>query len=366
MKKILTLFLGLLIVAGCSDSGKDIDDLSDNFDRRALLVNWADNIIIPSYQDYVTKVGELENSTSAFNQSPSLAGLEEMRSRWLSAYLSFQQVSMFEIGMAESLSMRNYTNVYPADVTSIEENVSLGDYNLQLPSTNDEQGFPALEYLLYGIGANDNEIVSILDTEHGKTYLLALTKRLNEMANSVLNDWVSGYRDEFVENSGSTATSSVNKITNDLMFYYEKALRAGKIGIPAGVFSGNPLSDRVEGLYSRVYTKQLFMSALDATENFFTGQAFNSSETGASLKSYLDFIDSDKEGEPLSNLILMQFESARSEANNMLDDFYQQVETDNGQMLMTYDELQKAVVLLKVDMFSALNIRIDFVDADGD
>ena len=35
-------------------------------------------------------------------------------------------------------------------------------------------------------------------------------------------------------------------------------------------------------------------------------------------------------------------------------------------MLETYDELQKAVVLLKVDMLQVLNIKVDFVDADGD
>jgi len=35
-------------------------------------------------------------------------------------------------------------------------------------------------------------------------------------------------------------------------------------------------------------------------------------------------------------------------------------------MLSTYDGLQKNVVLLKVDMLQALNINVDFVDADGD
>ena len=35
-------------------------------------------------------------------------------------------------------------------------------------------------------------------------------------------------------------------------------------------------------------------------------------------------------------------------------------------MLQTYDELQKNVVNMKVDMLQALNIRVDYVDADGD
>jgi hypothetical protein len=42
------------------------------------------------------------------------------------------------------------------------------------------------------------------------------------------------------------------------------------------------------------------------------------------------------------------------------------IETDNTAMTMSYDELQKAVVLLKVDMLQALNVSVDYIDADGD
>ena len=35
-------------------------------------------------------------------------------------------------------------------------------------------------------------------------------------------------------------------------------------------------------------------------------------------------------------------------------------------MLITYDIIQVAVVLLKVDMLQALNINVDYIDADGD
>ena len=35
-------------------------------------------------------------------------------------------------------------------------------------------------------------------------------------------------------------------------------------------------------------------------------------------------------------------------------------------MLEAFDALQSAVVLLKTDMLSNLNINVDYVDADGD
>ena len=36
------------------------------------------------------------------------------------------------------------------------------------------------------------------------------------------------------------------------------------------------------------------------------------------------------------------------------------------QMLICYDAIQEAVVLLKTDMLQNLNINVDYIDADGD
>jgi hypothetical protein len=46
--------------------------------------------------------------------------------------------------------------------------------------------------------------------------------------------------------------------------------------------------------------------------------------------------------------------------------FATQINTNNTEMTRSYDELQIAVVLLKVDMLQAFNISVDYVDADGD
>ena len=55
-----------------------------------------------------------------------------------------------------------------------------------------------------------------------------------------------------------------------------------------------------------------------------------------------------------------------SKINNLSNNFSNQINTDNTKMTKAYDELQKAVVLLKVDMLQAFSINIDYVDADGD
>ncbi|MEQ8561790.1 MAG: peptidase M75 superfamily protein, partial [Cytophagales bacterium] len=106
--------------------------------------------------------------------------------------------------------------------------------------------------------------------------------------------------------------------------------------------------------------------SLNATIDFFNGQYYNGNGQGESLKSYLDFLNSITDGSDLSGLINDQFAKSKAKAENLGENFYTEVENNNAQMLQTYDELQANTILLKVDMFQALNIRVDYVDADGD
>ena len=374
MKKTLNvltiaLIAGLSVLVGCGDDGSENpnpgNEVVDDFDRETMLAFWADNIIIPAYTNYSARLTALHAQATSFRLDPNANQLGELHEAWLDAYLAWQQVSMFEIGKAEELTLRSFTNIYPTDTAGIQSNIASGNYNLQLASKYDEQGFPAIEFLLYQ--DTPEVILSSFQADAAKgQYLTDLTGRLVELTNEVVTGWESGYRDEFVNNSGSSATSAVNKLINDYVFYYEKALRAGKIGIPSGVFSGNPLPHTVEGRFSGVHSKALFMAALDATQNFFLGIATNGTGNGPGMADYLDYLNTIKDGEDLAALINDQFESARLVAQTLNDDFFAQVNADNNAMLATYDELQKNVVFLKVDMMQALNVRVDYVDADGD
>lgn len=276
---------------------------------------------------------------------------------------------MFEIGPAEAVTLRDFTNIYPADANAIETNITEGTelYNLTLPSARDEQGFPALDYLFHGSAPSEGEILARFSNEENlRVYLDDVVNRMNALASEVLSEWKNNYRDTFVERSGSDASSSVNKFLNDYLFYYEKILRAGKIGIPAGVFSNNPLPEKVEAFYNQEVSKVLHLTALNATIDFFNGNHFDGNGSGESLKSYLDFLNTITEGEQLSNLINNQFDQAIIESEKLNDNFYQQVSDNNTLMLQAFDAIQANVVLLKVDMFQALNVKVDFVDADGD
>ncbi|WP_367390222.1 imelysin family protein [Lewinella sp. LCG006] len=364
MKKLLLLLLVVNLFA-CGE--EENPQPTDNFDRQAMLSHWTDQIIIPAYTAFAEKTTDLQEATDVFIGVPTEVHLLNLRTAWEAAYLGWQAVAMFEIGKAEELLLTNNLNIYPVDVMALEANISTGTYNLELPSTNDQQGFPALDYLLYGVSSTPAEVVAIYATnENYRNYLQAVVNRINGLAQVVLNDWTSRYRDEFVASSGNSATASVDRFVNDYIFYYEKHLRAGKVGIPAGVFSGAPLENTVEAYYRRDFSKTLLLASLDAVQDFFNGKSFAGTNTGPSLAAYLTDLNAEKNGVPLADVINEQFNTARQQASTLADDFTEQIAMDNTAMLATYDQLQINVINLKVDMLQKLNINVDYVDADGD
>ena len=369
---ILVVIATIVAIVACSSSDDSTGSgiTSDSFDRQTMLVNWADNVIIPIYQDLNSELQELIVSKDEFIANPDQTNLDAIRSSWLNAYKVWQYAEMFNIGRAESINYFAQMNIYPTSVTEIESNISAGSYDLNHPNNQDAVGFPALDYMLYGVANGESDIIDVYtinaNAEEYKNYLSDLVDQMSSLTTSVLNDWTTVYRDQFINSTANTATSSTNKFTNDFMFYYEKGLRANKIGIPAGVFSTDPLPSKVEAYFRTDVSRELTLAALNAVQDFFNGKAYGNSSTDSSFKQYLQYLNTMKNGEDLDVLINNQLNAARTAILDINANYVEQINLDINKMTMAYDELQKAVVLLKVDMIQAMNISVDFVDADGD
>ncbi|WBU89530.1 imelysin family protein [Cellulophaga omnivescoria] len=373
MKRVIFVFVAALTVYACSssdDSTGTTNNGKDDFNRGELLANIADNIIIPAYEDLSTKLNNLEDEKNIFIASPSETNLVTLREKWLSAYKVWQSVEMYNIGKAEEINYGFQMNIYPTTVEDIESNVSSGTYDLTHPNNNDAVGFPALDYLLNGLANTDTEIVEkYTNTTSGdgyKNYMSDVVNQMNTLTNTVLNDWKNGFRDTFVASTENTATSSFNKLANDFVYYFEKGLRANKVGIPAGVFSTEPLPTKVEAFYSNENSKDLLVAALENIKNFINGKAYNSTATGVGFADYLDYLNNITQGEDLNVAINNKIDDASAKVLTLDASLSNQVETDNVKMTEAYDALQKVVVLIKVDMLQAFSVSVDYTDADGD
>lgn len=370
MYRIVQTYIVLVIASMCIVSCNDMSDNAsqnvDNFDRKTMLSDWSDNIIIPAYERYSISLEVLSVQYENFKNEPSIDKLTLLRNAYIDAYKLWQWVSMYEIGKAESNNIRNFTNIFPCDTSSINKHIESQSYNLDLPSNYDTQGFPAIDYLLYGIAEDDTKIIQLLTNTKYETYFNNLIARLLTLCNEIKDDWKTDYYEIFINNSGSSATSSVDKLVNDFLLYFEKFLRAGKIGIPAGIFSGNTISSNIEAPYSGIYSKELFLEAMKAVQYFIEGKTYDGADTVTSIKQYLQYIRTQNNTTDIAFSIENQLQQCINAAEILSSNLKTQVETDNTKMLQVYDELQKTVILLKVDMMQALNIQIDYVDADGD
>ena len=375
MKKIkytlIALFSIFLIIACSGDSDEDQDSIPE-FDRSTILKNYVENIIIPRYNDFKVEIEGLKVSINDFTQTPNTSNLQKLHDSWLESYKKWQHIEMFNIGKAEELMYLQKMNAYPADNSRIEANVSSSKTDLTSANDFTSQGFPAIDYMIHGVATDFVSVSNIYanDSKYGD-YLKVLVDVMIQNTGDIIQDW-SSTKDSFIQSSGNSNTSSLNMVTNDFVYYFEKGLRANKIGIPAGRYSGgDALPSKVEAYYSsknsfQDVSKILAMEAVVASENFFTGKS-STGAMGASLKTYLDYIHaSDVNKENLSPLIISNFQEAKQAVNQLDANFINQINNDQLKMMNAFNKLQAIVVNLKTNMLSLLSIQVDYTDADGD
>ena len=363
----LSLLFILLISFSCSESSEFKEELAGSFDRQLLLENVTDNIILPAFEDFTEKLVALEESITLFADTQNSVNLEEVQVSWFEAYKLWQHIEMFNISKAEEVFFMNKMNTYPASVSKIENNISTNQYDLDGNNNNwVAQGFPTLDYLLFGLEDNNTNTLFFYqnnDNAAHLNYLQDVVSQMVSITDVVSQDW-NLTRDAFVNSTANSATSSLNMLTNDFIFYFEKGLRTNKFGIPAGVFSGNNVRvANVEAYYNSTISKTLSLEALKAVHKFFIGQSYNTNGTGESLQSYLNYMS---ETSTLSNLVLTKFNEAEQLITELDENFEEQINTNNDSMVSVFSKLQEGVVLLKTDMLSVLSIAVDYIDADGD
>ena len=372
LKTFISISILSIFIIACSSSSDDEQSTIPEFDRSAVLKNYADNIIIPRLNNFRSSVDYLKESVDAYVDSPDITTYTELHNSWLEAYINWQYVEMFNIGKAEEIMFFSKTNTYPVNEGRIKENINSEKTDLSNPNDWSCQGFPGLDYMIHGIADSENEIINqyIQNPLNGK-YLKVVINELNDNTDLVLNDW-NTYRNTFVNSVENTATSAFNMLTNDFVYYFEKGLRTNKIGIPSGVFSNNPLSNKVEAYYSSKngiedVSRDLIENALNAVDLVFQGKSSNQSPVGPSFKTYLDFIKANNvSADDIGSIVVNKIQTANQKILDLNKNFINQVENDNGKMLAAFDALQTIVVNLKTDMLSLFNVAVDYTDADGD
>ena len=165
---IILFFITLLSIS-CTEN--DNNSSSDNYDRASLLSNIVDNIIIPAHHNFDNELELFESTVNSFNDDRSISNFEIMQDQFIEAYKAWQHIEMFNIGYAEEIFYASKMNIYPANTTRILENINSDNIDLDGNSNQfSAQGFPAIDYLFFGLAENNTQILNIYTSDNNLTF----------------------------------------------------------------------------------------------------------------------------------------------------------------------------------------------------
>jgi hypothetical protein len=307
----------------------------------------------------------LNLSAAAFSQEVSQENLQALRTAWYETLKSWQYVGMFDFGPAFNNGLLTAVNQYPIDTVKVNNNMASGNYNLESSQNTDATGLQALDFLLYGKANSDAGVLAYFETHpEALIYITDITGVMEERIAAATGAWQGDYRNNFIGAGGTDIGSAMGQLINAAIRYYERNLRDAKIGIPAGArtTSGEPLPDKVECLYSGIYSREMLTRNVEAWQNMFNGIS-GQGANGPGIDDYLNYLGTEFEpGIPLHAEINTRFELVLEQTANLAE----AVVTEQNQALGVFEEMQRVVVLLKVDMTSALGVQITYADNDGD
>ncbi len=375
MKKVywsLMAVLVLLFSYSCKENNKNNSSSEVEASNKEVLKNWAENIIIPSYQAYQKEVLDLNNLAQNLNDNAQENELNQFKEQWEKAYKAFQRVLIFNFSAAEKNYFNEMSNTFPTNVENIQKNIQLIKEGKAdkiqmnpsfLTSKQTYQGFPALDYLLF---AEDNTTI-LAQNEEGnavRTYILMLTKALKDNTEKVLNYWIE-HQSKYINSTDNSVTGAYSGTINAFIKSYEKDIRAYKVGYAAGAInaqSGKAAPEIIEAYYKGDISKELLSIALQSSQDFFNGKHFSDDKNGASLASILK----GKNKEDLVKEINQQYDVIQQQIESLQLDLKELALTDQDKMLQLYKAIQVNVANYKTKMVNALKIQIGYQDTDGD
>ncbi|SDD38866.1 hypothetical protein SAMN05216464_101599 [Mucilaginibacter pineti] len=360
-RKTIAFIAAALVVTtfiiACSKSGGNtntLDPSANGFDKTAMLTNYADNLIIPAYTNLQTQANLLETAVNTFLTTPNTANQVTLKNVFKDTYLRYQDVSVDQFGPAETALLSNFSNTFPADSVVIEGNITRGTYSLTSNASINQQGFPALDYLLFNLHAiNDFTGATAVNR---KKYVQDVVTNLKTRVATVLSAWKGSYRATFIGNTRSDSGSPIAFLINQFAFEMDQ-LKGPRIGWPFGKQSGGTMfPNNTEGFNAGI-------SVALATQNLTALKTmFNGNGSGTGMSDYLVALKQQK----LSTDVMAQFDKAINSLKTVPDPYVTAMSNNKTQIEAAYREIQILLTLIKTDVASATGVRITYQDTDGD
>ncbi len=369
LKKHILISVCCLIIFACSKNG----DNGDNFDKKGMFTNYADNLILPAYTTYKTSLTTLQAAVNNFYAVPDLTTLATLQNAFLNTYATWQSCEIYEKTEPASDEMAiDNNNFYPARIDSVNAYITRNDNSTTfIKSRNkNDKGLPAIEYLLFSRTLSQQQILERFTINASaasyKLYLSSLINILMEIQTTIISNWNISYKQTFINNVGTDASSSFSAMVNSIAQRADD-LKRHQVAIPAG-YSGNVATVNINPTAIQAYYSNNSITYMLLTLNNMKDvlQGKNTID-GAGLYDYLKTLNfTSTFGGELADDIIAQIDVCMAKVNECGSDYSVTVNANKPKADALFLETKKLLVLMKVDVPSALGVSITYTDSDGD
>lgn len=380
-KSIFNKFSILLAGIGiCVLSCKSKDDKTSSLvqaDRKPLVENLGDNVILPRYEALNIAINNFDAEAQSFAASPSLSGLDALRIKFFDAYKKWEYTAPFNFGPASASTVMLQTeniNVFPSDTALIRTKIAQGITAIPSTSSTTYSGFPAIDYLLYGKSLTAQQIVDSFTVSANAAkrcnFLKAVSASLKTKINTTYLNWTSAgqnfvdlYRNNTGIDLGSSTSQTINMMVSDL-----ENCKNYKLGVPLNyvhnvVVDANVVYPFKVEAYHSDSSLVLVKASVESLRMLYMGI----SPQGVDGKGFDDYLEAINRT-ALNVQIKNQIELVQTKLNAIGEPISTAVQNPTGKQKVTdaYNEIQNLLTLLKVDFASAVGIIISYGDTDGD
>lgn len=223
-----------------------VDTYLKTYTTSSLLLDIANNLMIPKYTNLDNKVSSLQTAASTYIANPDVTNLTSVRNAWTDAYLSYKQVEWAYFGPANIpnnvyLYLDSFSRSFPIDTSSIESKITANS----APNGLRVDGFDAVEYLLFKDNANTTN-TAFADVNR-RTYLTKLIQDLKNQTGLLTFNWNKSRNNSFYysfTNAGKgsrdypNTKDALTELTNQMVFFCNTIVDI-KIAEPSGLRATN-------------------------------------------------------------------------------------------------------------------------------
>jgi predicted lipoprotein len=372
MNTARVLFIAtLIVVCGCNKKS-DPDQSNSGFDQSAMLINMADNLIVPAYEELSHESDLLVSTITTFAGTPNTDNLSAVQTQFKVAYKAYIHCEPYDFGPANGTVMLiNSVNYWPTKPSLINNEISgnaviSNDYVNSLGA--EKKGFPALGYLLFDITNGNAAVLDSFVTGDNagrrKLYVQALAQNIAGNVKTVLQEWQGSYAATFKKNTGTELNTSLSLLLNNFVINFETS-KNKRIGTPIGRkdnFTTGPVDPAAVELPYTDFAKDILAETAATLLNLYQGKS--SAGDGPGFDDYVKSLNSD--GAALNESIKTEFNVFQTDIAAINSPMQTSIQTDVTPVYNSWVQSKKLLVLLKVDLAANLGILITFSDNDGD